>query len=259
MNRGASGERPDVLLALRGALAFLSRLPVGGGERAWDAFRTTPFAFPLAGYVLGGLLALALLGVDALSSGPTVALVLVAGVYLLTGIAHADGVADLGDAAAAHGSGERRAALADAAVGAGGALALALVVAALALAGLALAGLPRRAFLLVIAAEVSAKLGMAALACLGAATHEGLGAAFTAPNDPRALAGAVLVALPAAALMWPRPAAGLALLAGIVAALAVGWWARSTLGGVSGDAFGAANEIARVAALHAGVIAWTPS
>ena len=48
-----------------------------------------------------------------------------------------------------------------------------------------------------------------------------------------------------------------ALLAALTAAWLLRRWARRRLGGVSGDALGATNELARVAALHAGVIAWT--
>ncbi len=47
------------------------------------------------------------------------------------------------------------------------------------------------------------------------------------------------------------------LLAAVLAALFVFHWARVNLNGVSGDVLGATNEIARVAALHAGVITWT--
>ncbi|MFB6169944.1 MAG: adenosylcobinamide-GDP ribazoletransferase, partial [Haloarculaceae archaeon] len=47
-----------VLSALRGAVGFLSRLPVGRREADWRAFRATPLAFPLAGYLLGALAAL---------------------------------------------------------------------------------------------------------------------------------------------------------------------------------------------------------
>jgi adenosylcobinamide-GDP ribazoletransferase len=46
-------------------------------------------------------------------------------------------------------------------------------------------------------------------------------------------------------------------MAGVLAGLVPFWWARRRLGGVSGDVMGAANELARLVALHAGVIAWT--
>lgn len=249
-----------VLTALRGALGFLSRLPVGRDERSWEAFRRSPAAFPLAGYVVGALVAVPL----ALPApAPTVAALFVVWVYFVTGVNHADGVADLGDAVVVHGDvADRRAAMTDTTVGVGAVLALGLVLLGTALAGLALAGVasaatPLAALGVVVAAEVGAKLGMAAVACLGTAAHEGLGSALTAHADPRSLVAPGLVALPAAAATWPHPAAGVALAAAVAGALCVRRWARDRLGGVSGDVFGASNELARVLGLHAGVIAWT--
>ena len=106
--------------AVRGALAFLTRLPVGGGEDAWDAFRATPVAFVVAGYVVGALAALPLL--LPLPVSATVALYLLT-LYLVTGVTHVDGLADCGDAAAVHGAAaDRHSALKDSQTGVGGAL-----------------------------------------------------------------------------------------------------------------------------------------
>jgi adenosylcobinamide-GDP ribazoletransferase len=244
-----------VLRAIRGALSFLSRLPVDYDDDAWEAFRKSPVAIPFVGYPLGALVALPLL---IPGPAPTVALVFVIGIYIVTGINHIDGVIDLGDALVVHGGpAERCEVMKDTAVGAGGALAAALVVLGLATAGFALAELPPQAVLLVVTAEVGAKLGMAVLVCFGSAAHEGLGSAFTG-NEPRSLVSPVLVAIPAVLLTWPRvvPAVA-ALLAAVVAALFVFRWAQANLGGVSGDVLGATNELARIAALHAGVVTWT--
>ena len=247
------------LTAVRGAVGFLSRLPVGQSEAAWRAFGDRPVAFPLAGWLLGGLLAAV-----TLLPGPaaTTATAYVAAVYLLTGPTHADGVADLGDAAAVHGDPERRrAVMRDSDLGAGGALALAVAVGGLFAAGLALGPLPARtAVAVVVAAEVAAKTAMATLVCLGTATHEGLASALTATTDARDLGPVALAAAPAALLSWTAPAATLvAVAAGPVVAGLLLWWARRRLGGVSGDVFGAANEATRLAAIHAGVVAWTLS
>ncbi len=243
------------MTSLRGALGFLTRLPVGHDERAWRAFRRTPAAFPLAGYPVGALLALALLVPD---PAPTVAAAFVLGVYFVTGINHAVGLADRGDAAVVHGSLEkRREVMHDTATGVGGVLALALGVVALAFAGRALAALPLAAAAgIVVAAEVGAKFGMALLVCLSEPAHEGLGSAFAGEHRPRALAGPLAATLPAVAL---SPAAFAAVCGATLAAVAVGGWARTRLGGVSGDVLGATNECGRVLALHAGVIAWTLS
>lgn len=247
-----------VLTALRGALGFLSRIPVGRDGDAWEAFGGTPVSFPLAGYVLGALLAVPLL---VPAPDLTVAVAFVAGVYLLTGVTHVDGVADLADAAAVHDDPDaRREVLKDASVGAGGALAVALVVLGLAAAGLALAALPPEGALLVVASEVGAKGAMALLVCLGSAPHEGLGSAFTGRATPRALGPVVAVCLPATIVAWPRVAPGVAaLLAAFLVALLVYGFAGRLVGGVNGDVLGTANELARIAALHAGVMAWTLS
>lgn len=249
-----------VLSAVRGGVGFLTRVPVGRDGDAWAAFRTTPAAFPLVGYLAGGLVAVPVLGATVLPR-PVVAAGAVAWLYLVTGITHLDGVADLGDAAVVHGDAERRAAvLKDATVGVGGTVGVAVVLLGVALGFLALARAPLPvAIAVVVASEVAAKLSMAGVACLGTASHEGLGSSFTEHSDPRDLPVAVVVAVPAGLLAWPAMATAASIVAGVAAGGLVAWWATRFLGGVNGDAFGAANELARVVALHAGVIAWTLS
>jgi len=255
---GPAGSTGGSLSAVRGAVGFLTRLPAGTDAASWAAFRRTPAAFVPAGYLVGALVAVPfLLGLPAV----TLAVVYPAALVVVTGINHADGVADLGDAAVVHGDAEeRRAVMKDSTLGVGGTLALALVVAGLVTAAAGLVGLPvREAVAVVVAAEVSAKFGMAALACLGTAPAPGLGADLTAAATLRNLLVPLLLALPAAALGYPPLVAAAALAAGIGAALLLWRWAVRVLGGPTGDVFGAANELARIAALHAGVIAWTLS
>lgn len=212
----------------------------------------------LVAYPLGGLLALAVvLPFPATAAG----VLLPAWLVVLAGVHHLDGVADCGDAAAAHGSpADRRAILSDTSVGVGGTTAVGLIVVALALAGIALSGLPATtALAIVLAAEVGAKLGMVAIAGVGTATHEGMGSTLSEDTTVRELALGVVFAIPAIALAvaWRSPAAVLAIVATLAATAGVLWWARRNLGGISGDVFGAGNELARVAGLHAGVIVWT--
>ena len=244
-----------VLRALRGALAFLTRLPVGHSDSAWTAFTATPAAFPLAGYVVGALVALPFLLVGTLPP-PVVAAAYLAGVVLVTGVNHADGLADVGDAAAVHGEpAKRREVMRDTTVGVGAVLALGTVLLALALGGLAVATLPPLvAVAVIVASEVGAKLAMATLSCLGRPSHDGFGSAMLADNGPRDLALVAVVAIPATVLAAPATAAAAGI--AIPVALLVRRWARRTLDGVGGDVFGATNELARVAALHAAIAAW---
>ncbi|ELZ43828.1 cobalamin 5'-phosphate synthase [Halorubrum californiense DSM 19288] len=261
------------LAALRGALGFCSRVPVGRADADWEAFRRTPAALPAVGYAIGALVALPVAAATLLPvriPSLTVGVAFAAWAYLITGITHLDGVADLGDAAVVHGDADRRReVLKDSALGVGGTVALALTVVALAAAGTAIAEVvhlyPVSVIVLVIVAEVGAKAATAALVCVGEAAHEGLGSALTEVSGPRSLLGVALVALPAA-LLGPTVVrfGGGTLVAGAltgaagVAALAFAW-ANARLGGISGDVLGATNELARVVGLHAGVIAWTLS
>lgn len=262
-----------VLTALRGAVAFLTRLPVGSSEAGWDAFRRTPIAFPLVGYLVGLLAAVPFFAPDLLSALPLVPLlpplplnVAIVGyllaLYAVTGITHADGLADLGDAFAVHGDVDRRVdVMKDSETGVGGTLAVVLVVVGLALGSL---GLPTNgwgalpAVRIIVAAEVAAKTAMALLVCVGRAPHEGLGSQLVEAVDGWWVVPVLTLSLPLVLVPGPAASAGIgAVLVAPVVALGVGWWATRTLGGVSGDVLGAANELTRLAALHVGVIAWT--
>jgi adenosylcobinamide-GDP ribazoletransferase len=246
-----------VLTALRGAVGFLTRLPVGHDERAWEALRARSYALVVAGYGVGAVAGAALV---VPVPAPTAALLYVLALLAVTGINHADGLADVGDAAVVHGGPERRRAIMrDTTVGAGGAVAVGVGIVGLALGAAVAAGTPWRVALgLAVASEVSAKLAMATLAAAGRPSHEGLGSQFTGATAGDLLVAGLLAA-PGGLLAWPTLAAVPAVLAGPVVALGLLAWADRRLDGIGGDVFGAANELGRIAALHAGVVAWTLS
>ena len=260
-----------VLTALGGALGALSRLPVGRSEKAWNAFRRAPLTFPLAGYVIGAIVAFPFLLIGApvtafLGIGVpllTAAVLYVALVYLLTGISHVDGLADLADGAAIHGTSEKRLeVMADSATGAAGTLAVSVVVVALAFGafGLVSAGVgPAIPFAVALCAEVSAKTGMATLVCFGGAAHEGLGSQLVDSSDWRSAVPVTTAAVPVLFLAPIRggPALLATLLAGPAVAFALLAWSRRELNGVTGDVLGATNELGRVVGIHAGVVVWT--
>ena len=268
-----TGRTRTALRAVAGALGFLTRVPVGRREAAWSAFAAHPAAAVAAGYVVGAFAGAVPALVLALAPALPVASVAVAyvlAVYALAGVNNLDGVADCGDAMVVHGDAERRReVLADTTTGVGALAAVALVVVALALGALALVGTtPVVALAVALAAEVGARVALAVLAAVGAAPHDGLGSALT--DDATAGTAVLALALAVPAVAWPVVAGsspGSSVLAGttgaFVGALAggalVGAWAHRRLGGPNGDVFGAATEVARVAGLHAGVIAWTLS
>jgi len=238
-------------------VAFLTRLPVGGGTDGWEAFRTRPYSMVVVGYLVGALAGATFF----LPLQPTtvVAAYLVV-LYGLTGLTHADGLADLGDAMAVHGDSERRReVLKDSATGVGGVLLLGVTLAVLTLGALGFAGVETMtAVRLAIAAEVGAKLGMVIVVCYGRSTHEGLGSQLVDRVDSTYVPAALIAAVPAVAL--PPVGAMNALLGAALAGPLVGvftlTWAHGRLGGVNGDVIGATNEIGRAVGLHLGVSLW---
>jgi adenosylcobinamide-GDP ribazoletransferase len=271
--------------AVRGALGFLTQIPVGHDPDGWRAFAANPAAAVVVGYVVGalagGVVALALWLAPALPPA-SVALAYVVAVYALVGWHNLDGVADCGDALLVHGDADRRReVLGDTTTGVGAIAAVALVVVGLGLGAVALAGTtPLVAFAVALSAEVGSRTGLAGLAAFGTAPHDGLGSALTEHAGPGTAVLALAFAVPALAVpavagslatpgtfetvaayaSAPRVTSALAAFGGALGGTAlVGAWAQARLGGPNGDAFGAASEVARVAGLHVGVIAWTLS
>jgi adenosylcobinamide-GDP ribazoletransferase len=238
--------------ALRGAaaaLAFLTRVPVGrrlsldGG----DVARAGP-AFPLVGAALGAVVGGIAASLAApLSPLPAVALALAAGT-VLTGALHLDALADSADAVGAHSRERALEVMRDHTIGAYGAVAimLDLLVKAAALAALSRVGqvLP----FAIAAGAISRAVPIPLAAALPHARRgHGAAASLTRAARGRAVAATlvgVLVAVAAAGLDGLL----LAACAGLVAlslGLAFGRW----LGGVTGDALGAAAELSETTAL----------
>lgn len=241
--------------ALAGAIGFLTTVPVSKTPDSWDEFRRRPAIVPVVGYLVGAVLAIPVLAAPAPVLG---GFGFVLAVFVLTGINHVDGLTDLADGLAVHGAeADRVAAMRDSALGVGGLLAGALVLLGLFAVGQVLTGIGRGAIGVIVAAEVAAKLAMLVVLVRGTPRHEGLGSALAEFATDRSLAVGGVLAAPAIVLTWPSPAGAVAIAGGLIVALVVGRIANGRLGGISGDVLGATNELARLAALLLGVIAWT--
>lgn len=230
------------------AITFLTRAPVPAGAADADDLAASLVFFPVVGLALGTLLvAVAALLPPELPAAARGAVV-VATLALVTGGLHLDGLADVFDAlGGGRGSRERMLAiLDDPRIGAHGAAALVLaIVAKTSLVG-ALAAADQRWALL--AFPVAARAAIVPLVVLfPAARREGLAHAF----HERARGGHVAGASFLAALVLGAIGAQCAgpTLAAMLAALAIASWMRFRLGGLNGDVYGAALELAEVAFL----------
>jgi adenosylcobinamide-GDP ribazoletransferase len=204
--------------------------------------------YPSAGLILGGILA----GFDRLLTGrlppaPTAAL-LVAALCGLTGLLHLDGLADSADGLFGVATRERR--LEIMRDSRSGAFAVAAVCLHLLLTFAAVVSLvgPARTPVIVVWPVAGRAAMVAVMAAFPYVRSEGLGSGFHAVA--RSWVG--LVALLTAALICGLAAGpgGLALLgAGLVAAAGAGLFARSRIGGLTGDVIGATCLCAETAVL----------
>ena len=219
--------------------AFIGLL---AGVFGWVAYHFLP------GIVVGGLV-LALL-------------------LLITGLHHTDGLLDFGDGVMVHGTAERKIeVMHDQLTGAGG---LTLGIMTILITALAIGQLrfgsagPLNISLIVggvIVVELSAKLSMVVMAWAGKSVHEGMNSPFLeamhgGKGDLR-LVVALIVSL-AVALPLLRWAGAFVIIASVVTSLIMIAIARRNFNGVTGDVFGATNEITRMVCVIVllAVVAW---
>ena len=153
--------------ALLSLFQFTTILPLGKSQDI-EYFARNSYLYPVAGYLIGSLVALP---VFFIADRTIAAAVAVALLLLLTGAHHFDGLLDFGDGLMAHGDRERRiCAMTDRNVGAG-AIALGISVTLLAFAGLQ--GSPS-IIIAIIVGEVCAKFSMSFLTTYGTPFREGM-------------------------------------------------------------------------------------
>ncbi|HMK94470.1 MAG TPA: adenosylcobinamide-GDP ribazoletransferase [Candidatus Limnocylindrales bacterium] len=256
----------------RDLLSFLTIIPAGGKE---DFIFTTAehvYLFPIIGCFIGVLAGAYFLGASVIVhslaglvnpffglpvnviSKLVVAAMTVAFLLVLTGLQHFDGLIDLGNAFGLRDMHDRKMVAHAWTVTHWGAL-LALIVELAAFAGLFLIT-PLFAFGAIVAAELSAKLAMVTVVWIGKPAHKGLGSIFLQKAKTKlnliAYALSVLIVYFFFAFAG-KPYLGFAgvglVLVSIPVALVMEKVSEKVFGGVSGDAIGATNEVARAVTL----------
>lgn len=238
------------------ALGFFTVLPLSGSG-SLSEIAGSSYLLPLVALLLGVLEGATAWGAEWLFGAPVAAALTLAVALLLTGFHHTDGLADLGDALMAHGDAARRIeVLKDRSLGTGAAGALLLVYliswAALTQIFLLRPGSGAELLLLLIAAEVAARLCLLLVASLGRPSHQGSGSSFIALlKGWRGIAGVVvsLLLMALLALLAPPLAVLLATCGVLAVALLILLVSWRLLGGVGGDVLGASVELGRMAAL----------
>ncbi len=179
-------------------------------------------------------------------------------ILIITGVHHTDGLLDFGDAIMYHGSrrGKIRV-MHDPMTGAGG-LSLGLVV--LTTTAISIAGLNRGVVIQsLVASEAAAKFAMVLQAWAGKSAHKGMNTPFVEAMHKKS--GRMVRILVASSFLFAismlaMQIAGLliAIIASLVATMLLLISSRE-FGGITGDVFGATNDIARLAALIVALVA----
>jgi len=235
------------------AFQFLTRIPTPPMRFEADSLSRAAKFFPLVGLAVGGSGVLLQRVLRFHLNRPLTALVLLAYLLLITGCLHEDGLADAADGFGGGWSKDQiLAILKDSRIGSYGAAALVMSLLA---RYLLLASLPLEHFAAyVISAHVLCRWSMLPLSYFlpPAREQEGQGARIAKLTSLGTLIfGSVFsLAVVVFALRWHAVAPSLAAL--VTAALS-GWFYWKRIGGVTGDCFGATNQLAEIAVYFCGV------
>ena len=230
------------------AARYLTIVPLPtAAPRGADSLGRSAGWFPVVGVVLGAALAAGDRGLSWLFPPILAALLTLTAWKLLTGGLHLDGLADCLDGLMGRDREHRLSIMRDSRIGVFGAVGLILI---LLLELTALAELPAgmRWRALLAAPAIGRAMPPALAGIFGVALEGGQGAAFARGVRPAGSWIAGLVGL-VAALLALRTAGGVAFGVAALAAVGMGRFLSSRLGGLTGDAFGAAVEFGELAVL----------
>jgi adenosylcobinamide-GDP ribazoletransferase len=206
------------------------------------------YLFPIVGITIGLLVGSFGFGLSFLLDPLLVSLLVVASIAIVTGIHHADGLADFADGLMVKGSKDRKLkAMKDLSTGSAGIVAIVLYLVGLIITISLTSGFDL--FRAILISEILAKFSMVLMASLGNSASLGSNSPFVKiMKDKKKLAAAFIIMLiPVIAI---GETTGLLML-GVTVTITIFLLAISTrsFGGITGDVLGATNELTRLASL----------
>jgi len=238
---------------IKNLMAFLTIIPVGMNQDCLTDAANYMYLFPLVGAFIGlsaGIFAWLLLNI---LDASIVGILTLGFILLITGLHHTDGLLDFGDGIMYQGPPERKIEIMhDQQTGAGG-LVLGLVT--ILTTAFCIAQLKQNFIVQsLIVSEVSAKLAMVIMAWIGRSAHEGMNTYFVNAMHGQYRNLRIIVAL-FITISIALPLLGIggltAMIVGVTVALVLTTISNRHFKGVTGDVFGAGNELARLASLIA--------
>ena len=227
-------------------ISFLTIIPSKNGEL--ETVAKNMYLFPIAGAVIGLIIGAAGYGLSLFIQPLITGLILTGALAIITGIHHTDALCDFADGMMAKGTKEKKLkAMRDPAVGSAGVMTVVLYAAGMILAISMMKGFAL--FEAVLFSELMAKLSMVIQANRGVSAWQGLSSPFTqSMKDPRKLAVAAGIAIIPTVVFG-----GLTGVFVVISCVGLSFLllavSNRSFGGISGDVFGASNELVRLASL----------
>lgn len=223
--------------------SFLTIIPAGSSDLQTAARHM--YLFPIVGIAIGLLLGLAGWGMSMFLEPLIVGLLVTAGLVLITGVHHLDGLSDFADGLMVKGTKERKLeVMRDPKVGSAGITSIVLYVAGVIIALSFMKGF--ELFYAVLMGELIAKFCMVLAASIGPSAWAGSNSSFIdSMKDKKKLviSAAITISIIAA---FQNNAGFAALIAAVIVTLIITGVSRRSFGGISGDIMGAINEITRL-------------
>jgi len=206
------------------------------------------YIFPIVGVVIGLLIGSFGFGLSFFLDPLLVSLLVVASIAIVTGIHHADGLADFADGLMVKGSKDRKLkAMKDLSTGSAGIVGIVLYIVGLIITISLTSGFDL--FRAILISEILAKFSMVLMASIGNSASLGSNSPFVkSMKDKKKLAAAFIIMLIPVIVIGETT--GLVML-GVTVTLTLFLLAISTrsFGGITGDVLGATNELTRLASL----------
>ena len=226
--------------------SFLTILPTSNATL--DDIAKYMYLFPIVGIIIGILVGSFGFGLSFLLDPIIVSFLVVTSIVILTGIHHADGLADFADGLMVKGTKEKKLnAMKDLSTGSAGVVSLVLYLIGLVIAISLTSGFDL--FKAILISEILAKFSMVLLASLGNSASAGSNSSFMKiMKDKKKLMIAFVIMIIPVALLGETT--GLVMLGvTFVVTLIILVISNRSFGGVTGDILGSTNELTRLASL----------
>jgi len=235
-----------MLKEIGSVFSFLTILPTSNSNL--ETIAKYMYVFPIVGIAIGLLVGSLGFGLSLFLDPLVVSLLVVASLTIVTGIHHADGLADFADGLMVKGTKEKKlAAMKDLSTGSAGIVSIVLYMVGLIIALSLTSGY--QLFLAILLGEIFAKFSMVLMASMGQSASLGSNSPFVElmKNKKKLATASLITILP---LVLLGGSAGM-LIFGVGVALTIFLVALSSrsFGGITGDVLGATNELTRLASV----------